>query len=158
MSRPSHQEDAESLPTVDEGMEVPGEIAQNHKDVPEADIYPTSSDEDQAIVPPDRRPRLSLIPMIVTPYDDAEMSSNTIPVKSPDMLASSDVLDAHMGVYQADSISADTRRRSQWEAVALTISARRRSRDATSAPENARRVSWSPTAGSPGRRRAIEEQ
>ena len=146
-------------PTVDEETDVPAEVAQNLKDVPEADAYPTSSDEDQEVVPPDRRPRLSLIPVITDTNNDAARISSKSALNLPkNTLASTDIIDAHMGVRRADSVSTD-RRRSQWEAVALTIAAKRRSQDVTNKPENARRVSWSPTAGSPGRKRkAIKEQ
>lgn len=148
-----------SIPTVDEETEVPAEVARNLKDVPEEGSYPTSSDEDQSIVPHDRRPRLSLIPVITDVNNDAaRVSKNGLQNSSPETLASTDIVDSHMGVQRADSISTD-RRRSQWEAVALGIAAKRMSQDASKASENIRRVSWSPTAGSPSRkRREIEEQ
>ena len=159
ISRCSRRGGVDSLPTIDEETEVPAEVAQDLKDVPEADIYPTSSDEEQALVPPGRRPRLSLIPTLTPADDDARILSKATPTTAPDTPASADVIDAHMGVHRADSISTSIRRRSQWEAVALTIASRRRSRDVTHGPENLRRVSWSPTAGSPVRkRRAIEER
>jgi hypothetical protein len=154
ISRCSRRGGADSLPTINEETEVSAEVAQNLKDVPD---YPTSSDEDQALVTLDRRPRLSLIPALTPTDDDARILSKATRTTAPNTLASADVIDAHMGVHQADSISTNISRRSQWEAVALTIAARRRSRDVTHAPENLRRVSWSPTAGSPVRkRRAID--
>jgi hypothetical protein len=148
-----------SISTGDAETEVPAEIARNLKDVPEEGSYPTSSDEEQNIVPHDRRPRLSLIPIITNVNKDAARTSKKgLPNPTAGTLASADIIDAHMGVQRADSVSTD-RRRSQWEAVALGIAAKRRSQDVTRAPENARRVSWSPSAGSPGRkRRAINEQ
>lgn len=155
----SRQHADESVPAIDEETEVPAEIARNLKDVPEEGSYPTSSDEEQNIVPHDRRPRLSLIPIITDMNNDAariaKIGTQTPPAGT---LASTDIIDAHMGVQRADSISTD-RCRSQWEAVALGIAAKRRSQDNDKAPENARRVSWSPSAGNSGRkRRPINEQ
>lgn len=155
----SREQEGGSIPTVDEETEVPTEIARNLKDVPEEGSYPTSSDEEQNIVPHDRRPRLSLIPVVTDiDYDATRVSKSALPASPPKILASADIIDAHMGVGRADSISTD-RRRSQWEAVALGIAARRRSQDVARAQENGRRVSWSPSTGSPERkRRAIDEQ
>lgn len=152
-------EGADSIPTTDDESEVPAEVALNLKDVPEEGSYPTSSDEDQTIVPHDRRPRLSLIPVITDLDNDAARSFKNDLQTSPKVkMASRDIIDAHMGVQRADSIMTD-RSRSQWEAVALGIAAKRRSRDTRNVPRDVRRVSWSPTAGSPGRkRRAIEEE
>jgi hypothetical protein len=154
----SREREGESIPTIDEETDVPAEIARNLKDVPEEGSYPTSSDEEQNIVPHDRRPRLSLIPIITDINNDAaRIAKNGTQTPSAGTLASTDIIDAHMGVQRADSISTD-RRRSQWEAVALGIAAKRRSQDMGKAPENSRRVSWSPSAGSPGRKHgAINE-
>ena len=148
----------ESLPTVDEETEVSAEVAQNLKDVPEANVYLTSSDEDQDVVPPDRRPRLSLIPIVTNMNNDATRISNNTSASSPsNALVSADIIDTHMGINRADSISTD-RRRSQWEAVALTVAAKRRSQDFTNRPERTPRVSWSPTAGSGDRKRKMVEK
>lgn len=155
----SRQRAGGSIPTVDEETEVPAEIARNLKDVPEVGSYPTSSDEEQNIVPQDRRPRLSLTPIIIDVNKDAaRISKIGLPNRTTGTLASADIIDIHMGVQRADSVSTD-RCQPQWEAVALGIAAKRRSQDVAWAPENARRVSWSPSAWSPGRkRRAIDEQ
>lgn len=155
----SREQAGGSIPTVDEETEVPAEIARNLKDVPEEGSYPTSSDEEQNIVPHNRRPRLSLIPVITDINNDAaRIAKKGLPNPPAGTMVSTDIIDAHMGVQRADSVSTD-RRRSQWEAVALGIAAKRRSQDIAMAPEDTRRVSWLPSAGSPGRRRrAINEQ
>jgi len=153
------REVADSVPTLDEETDVPTEIAQNLKDVPEAGSYPTSSDEDQIVVPQDRRPRLSLIPFINDVKNNATRSSNKdSPISPQSTSTSTDIIDSHMGIRRADSISADCRR-SQWEAVALGIAARRRSQDPTNAVSHLRRISWPLTSEKPDRKcGAIEEQ